>query len=95
MGTMQACPLYLSELAPAHLRGSINICFQLATAVGILAANCLNYGESARKLDFLLNILLAAFQVMYASAPGRLAQKYFVAGHDIEAACFSSLKIGQ
>ena len=42
----QACPLYLSEMAPAHLRGSINICFQLATAIGILIANCLNYGES-------------------------------------------------
>ena len=42
----QACPLYLSEMAPAHLRGSINICFQLATAIGILVANCLNYGES-------------------------------------------------
>lgn len=42
----QACPLYLSEMAPAHLRGSINICFQLATAIGILAANSLNYGES-------------------------------------------------
>ena len=41
----QACPLYLSEMAPAHLRGSINICFQLATAIGILVANCLNYGE--------------------------------------------------
>ena len=42
---LQACPLYLSEMAPAHLRGSINICFQLATAIGILVANCLNYGE--------------------------------------------------
>ncbi|CAK0787208.1 hypothetical protein CVIRNUC_010424 [Coccomyxa viridis] len=42
----QACPLYLSEMAPAHLRGSINICFQLATAIGILVANCLNYGTS-------------------------------------------------
>ncbi len=42
---MQACPLYLSEMAPSHLRGSLNICFQLATAVGILAANSLNYGE--------------------------------------------------
>ena len=50
-GTMQACPLYLSELAPAHLRGSFNICFQLATAVGILAANCLNYGKRARKSE--------------------------------------------
>ncbi len=47
---MQACPLYLSEMAPSHLRGSLNICFQLATAVGILAANSLNYGEHHRIL---------------------------------------------
>lgn len=48
--SVQACPLYLSEMAPAHLRGSLNICFQLATAVGILAANSLNYGEDQRKV---------------------------------------------
>lgn len=37
-------PLYLSEMAPRHLRGAINILFQLATTLGILAAQLINYG---------------------------------------------------
>merc|ERR1712051_1152005 len=35
----QAVPLFLSELAPAKLRGSLNICFQLFITIGILIAN--------------------------------------------------------
>lgn len=31
-------PLYLSEVAPTHLRGSLGAVFQLAVALGILAA---------------------------------------------------------
>ncbi|KAK9917567.1 hypothetical protein WJX75_005843 [Coccomyxa subellipsoidea] len=42
----QAVPVYLSEMSPAALRGSLNICFQLATAFGILIANCINYGTN-------------------------------------------------
>ncbi|EIE20603.1 general substrate transporter [Coccomyxa subellipsoidea C-169] len=42
----QAVPMYLSEMSPATLRGSLNICFQLATAFGILIANCINYGTN-------------------------------------------------
>ncbi|GFS35745.1 sugar transporter protein 7 [Actinidia rufa] len=30
----QAVPLYLSEMAPAHLRGALNMMFQLATTLG-------------------------------------------------------------
>jgi MFS family permease len=37
-------PLYLSEMAPRHLRGAINILFQLATTLGILGAQLINYG---------------------------------------------------
>ena len=55
---VQACPLYLSEMAPSHLRGSLNICFQLATAVGILAANSLNYGEHRTHCHTTLHSLL-------------------------------------
>ncbi|KAJ7528587.1 hypothetical protein O6H91_15G009100 [Diphasiastrum complanatum] len=40
----QAVPLYLSEMAPAHLRGGLNMLFQLATTIGILTANLVNYG---------------------------------------------------
>ncbi|KAK9914843.1 hypothetical protein WJX75_001199 [Coccomyxa subellipsoidea] len=42
----QAVPLYLSEMAPHKIRGALNICFQLATTIGILAAQCINYGTS-------------------------------------------------
>ncbi|KAF6258859.1 sugar carrier protein A [Scenedesmus sp. NREL 46B-D3] len=40
----QATPLYLSEMAPYHMRGALNITFQLAITVGILAAQLINYG---------------------------------------------------
>ncbi|KAJ7524393.1 hypothetical protein O6H91_17G003300 [Diphasiastrum complanatum] len=39
----QVVPLYLSEMAPAKLRGALNIMFQLAITIGILAANMINY----------------------------------------------------
>ncbi|KAL6843084.1 hypothetical protein ACP4OV_026797 [Aristida adscensionis] len=39
----QSVPLYLSEMAPARLRGMLNIGFQLMTTIGILAANLINY----------------------------------------------------
>lgn len=42
----QSVPLYLSEMAPANLRGGLNIMFQLATTLGILAANLINYGTN-------------------------------------------------
>lgn len=41
---MQAVPLYLSEMAPAHIRGRLNIMFQMATTIGILVAALVNYG---------------------------------------------------
>ncbi|KAG8372640.1 hypothetical protein BUALT_Bualt12G0087700 [Buddleja alternifolia] len=40
----QAVPLYLSEMAPTHLRGGLNMMFQLATTLGIFTANMINYG---------------------------------------------------
>ncbi|KAF2285248.1 hypothetical protein GH714_039104 [Hevea brasiliensis] len=40
----QAVPLYLSEMAPAKIRGAVNQLFQLTTCLGILAANFINYG---------------------------------------------------
>lgn len=40
----QAVPVYLSEMAPARLRGALNIGFQMFTTIGILAANLINYG---------------------------------------------------
>ncbi|KAH7388080.1 hypothetical protein KP509_16G056500 [Ceratopteris richardii] len=40
----QAVPLFLSEIAPAHLRGGLNILFQLNVTIGILVAELVNYG---------------------------------------------------
>ena len=37
-------PLYLSEIAPAHARGALNVTFQLATTIGIWVAQWINYG---------------------------------------------------
>ncbi|KAH8500364.1 hypothetical protein H0E87_015575 [Populus deltoides] len=39
----QAVPLFLSELAPAKIRGALNISFQLFITIGILIANIVNY----------------------------------------------------
>ncbi|KAH9296795.1 hypothetical protein KI387_028477 [Taxus chinensis] len=40
----QAIPLYISELAPANLRGGLSAMFQVATTVGMFTANMINYG---------------------------------------------------
>ncbi|XP_057545680.1 sugar transport protein 14 [Amaranthus tricolor] len=42
----QAVPLYLSEMAPAKIRGAVNQLFQLTTCLGILVANFINYGTA-------------------------------------------------
>lgn len=46
MSTVQAVPLFISEIAPAKYRGGLNICFQFLITVGILCANLINYGTS-------------------------------------------------
>ncbi|KAJ6746160.1 hypothetical protein OIU74_028759 [Salix koriyanagi] len=45
----QAVPLYLSEMAPTHLRGALNMMFQLATTSGVFTANMVNYGTQKLK----------------------------------------------
>lgn len=42
----QAVPLYLSEMAPAKVRGAVNQLFQFTTCAGILVANFINYGTA-------------------------------------------------
>jgi sugar porter (SP) family MFS transporter len=43
-GTMIG-PVYLAEMAPAKLRGSLNVIFQLFVTIGILIASLINYGS--------------------------------------------------
>ncbi|CAM0904961.1 unnamed protein product [Alopecurus aequalis] len=42
----QAVPVFLSEIAPARIRGGLSALFQLNVTVGILFANLVNYGSS-------------------------------------------------
>ncbi|CAK7338010.1 unnamed protein product [Dovyalis caffra] len=39
----QSVPVYLSEMAPEKFRGALNIGFQMAITIGVLAANLINY----------------------------------------------------
>ncbi|TVU10945.1 hypothetical protein EJB05_44501, partial [Eragrostis curvula] len=45
----QSVPVYLSEMAPARLRGMLNIGFQLMITIGILTAELINYGTNKMK----------------------------------------------
>jgi len=36
------CPTYISEVAPANIRGTLSSCYQLMTTFGIIVAACIN-----------------------------------------------------
>ncbi|XP_062187177.1 sugar transport protein MST3-like [Phragmites australis] len=55
----QSVPVYLSEMAPARLRGMLNIGFQLMITIGILAAELINYGTNKIKAGYGWRISLA------------------------------------
>ncbi|KAE8647956.1 hypothetical protein Csa_000629 [Cucumis sativus] len=42
----QSVPVYLSEMAPAKIRGALNMGFQMAITIGILVASLVNVGTS-------------------------------------------------
>lgn len=69
----QAVPVYLSEMAPTHIRGGLNMMFQLATTLGIFSANMVNYGTS--KLEpwgWRLSLGLAAVPALLMTVGGIL-----------------------
>ncbi|XP_052199442.1 sugar carrier protein A-like [Diospyros lotus] len=67
----QAVPLYLSEMAPAHLRGGLNMMFQLATTLGIFTANMINYGtEKLRPWGWRLSLGLAGAPALLMTVGG-------------------------
>ncbi|KAK3439606.1 hypothetical protein EUGRSUZ_C04064 [Eucalyptus grandis] len=69
----QAVPLYLSEMAPAHLRGALNMMFQLATTLGIFTANMINFGtEKLRPWGWRLSLGLAAAPALLMTVGGLL-----------------------
>ncbi|GLT30924.1 hypothetical protein SLA2020_056980 [Shorea laevis] len=42
----QSVPVYLCEMAPANMRGALNIGFQMAITIGIFIAGLINYGTA-------------------------------------------------
>uniref|UniRef100_A0A7N0T1B3 Major facilitator superfamily (MFS) profile domain-containing protein n=1 Tax=Kalanchoe fedtschenkoi TaxID=63787 RepID=A0A7N0T1B3_KALFE len=69
----QAVPLYLSEMAPTHLRGGLNMMFQLATTLGIFTANMVNFGtEKIPSWGWRLSLGLAAVPALVMTIGGLL-----------------------
>eukprot|EP00897_Mesotaenium_endlicherianum_P000951 jgi/Mesen1/10857/ME000093S10369 len=69
----QAVPLYLSEMAPAHWRGAMNQMFQLATTLGILAAQLINYGtEKLHPYGWRISLALAGVPGIVLAVGGLL-----------------------
>lgn len=67
----QAVPLYLSEMAPTHLRGGLNMMFQLATTLGIFTANMINYGtQKLETWGWRLSLGLAAAPALMMTVGG-------------------------
>ncbi|XP_047948878.1 sugar carrier protein A-like [Salvia hispanica] len=69
----QAVPLYLSEMAPTHLRGGLNMMFQLATTLGIFTANMINFGtQKLEPSGWRLSLGLAAAPAILMTIGGIL-----------------------
>lgn len=80
----QATPLYLSEMAPFKLRGALNIMFQLAVTIGILAAQLINYGTQHIKpygwrislgMGAVPSLILLFGSMMLPDTPNSLVQR--------------------
>ncbi|XP_071729593.1 sugar carrier protein A-like isoform X2 [Rutidosis leptorrhynchoides] len=69
----QAIPLYLSEMAPTHLRGGLNMMFQLATTLGIFSANMINYRTTKiEQWNWRISLGLAAVPALLMTVGGIL-----------------------
>ena len=86
----QSVPLYLSEIAPVKVRGSLNIMFQLSITIGILVAELINLGKGHLSSPPLSNYHLGVWPfssaveaLMLANLLGLCVQHYAVlARHD-------------
>lgn len=67
----QAIPLYLSEMAPTHMRGGLNMMFQVATTFGIFIANMVNFGtQKIKPWGWRLSLGLAAVPALLMTIGG-------------------------
>ncbi|KAI9125521.1 hypothetical protein K1719_002939 [Acacia pycnantha] len=67
----QAIPLYLSEMAPTHMRGGLNMMFQVATTIGIFTANMVNFGtQKLHPWGWRLSLGLAAVPAILMTVGG-------------------------
>lgn len=57
--TNQATPIYLSEMAPPKWRGAFGTSFQFFIGIGVVVANCLNYGTAKISWGWRLSLGLA------------------------------------
>ncbi|KAL9272043.1 Sugar transport protein 7-like protein, partial [Drosera capensis] len=67
----QVVPLYLSKVAPAHIRGGLNMMFQVAKTIGRFTANMINYGtEKLQPWGWRLSLGLAAAPALLMTVGG-------------------------
>jgi sugar porter (SP) family MFS transporter len=84
IGTVvQSGPVYLAEVAPAHLRGRLGFTFQLCVTCGILMAQVLNYLLSDLHVGWCVSLgmeavpalILLASSIMAPDTPASLARQ--------------------
>lgn len=56
---VKATPIYLAEMAPPKWRGAFNTSFQFFIGIGVVTANCLNYGAARISWGWRLSLGLA------------------------------------
>jgi MFS family permease len=56
---MKATPVYLSEVAPPKWRGAFSTGFQFFIGVGVVAANCINFGMAKHSWGWRFSLGLA------------------------------------
>lgn len=67
----QSVPVYLSEMAPAQIRGALNIGFQMATTIGIVVASLVNYGTAQMQQNgWRVSLVLAAVPALIMTIGG-------------------------
>lgn len=57
--TNQATPIYLSEMAPPKWRGAFNTGFEFFIGIGVVTANCINFGTARLSYGWRLSLGLA------------------------------------